>query len=434
MPSTHRRASRKSTGLHVPTDMEHWHYNAAREVRLPVPTERLFVRYYGDPAVNNFRIYQSVEEGHRGHFQRRPRDNKLPQGLPNKRFGNRLFERNIVFRLAGRFSTACYAHCVEDNPTPPSTVVIRHVWTDEEGRKTRQVELDGPDEYEIQVGPKPSEESIVIAVPSNGQVDEAEKVAQSGGTQIHDWVEPMGKVHSRFSGESGAFAQFGDSITDSRAFWYSLKWKCNNASEEMRTDLQLVRDHMLDECWDRKGAEYGNQSGQTVHWASKNLDSWLRQWNPEAAILMFGTNDLDNVDAEDYEATLADVVKRCLDNGTVVILSTIPPRHRFERKAAEFAKAARRVAKEFQIPLTDFHAEILRRRPHDWNGALDKFRQYQGYNVLTLIARDGVHPSNPTQYQGDYSEDALVTNGFSLRNRMVLHKYAEVIRNVLRPE
>ena len=38
-------------------------------------------------------------------FLCRPRDNKLPQGLPNKRFGDRLFERNIVFRLAARFST-----------------------------------------------------------------------------------------------------------------------------------------------------------------------------------------------------------------------------------------------------------------------------------------------------------------------------------------
>ena len=31
-------------------------------------------------------VYQSVEKGHRGHFRPRPRDSKLPQGLPNKGF------------------------------------------------------------------------------------------------------------------------------------------------------------------------------------------------------------------------------------------------------------------------------------------------------------------------------------------------------------
>ena len=58
---------------------------------------------------------------------------------------------------------------------------------------------------------------------------------------------------------------------------------------------------MLVDCWDRKGAEYGNQSGQTIRWANKNVEEWLRRWNPEAAILMFGTNDLNNVDVDDYE-------------------------------------------------------------------------------------------------------------------------------------
>jgi len=367
----------------MPTDMEHWHYNAAREVQLERLAGKLFVHYVGDPAVNNFRIY---------------------------------------------------AHCVDDNPRPTSPVVITHVWTDEDGQKTRQVELEEPSEYEIEAGPEPVDESIEIAVLSDGPVDEGEKTTESGNAQTPDWVGPMRKVHARFSGDPGVFAQFGDSITDSRAFWFSLKWKRDNASEEMLADFELVRGHMLDDCWDRKGAGYGNQSGQTIRWASKNLDHWLRQWNPEAAILMFGTNDLNDVGVDDYQATLEDVVKRCLDNGTVVILSTIPPRHGREEKAAEFAAAARRVAKKLQVPLTDFHAEILRRRADDWDGALDKFREYQGYDVPTLIARDGVHPSNPEQYQGDYSEDALVANGFSLRNCLVLTKYAEVIRNVLSPK
>jgi lysophospholipase L1-like esterase len=367
----------------MPTDMGHWHYNAAREVQLQRPAEKIFVRYDGDPALNNFRIY---------------------------------------------------AHCVEETPRPSSPVVVTHVWTDMEGRKTRQVELEGPGEYEIEAGAEPVDESIAIAVLSDGPVDAGHEAVRRRGTQALDWVTPMRKVHARFSGKPGTFAQFGDSITDSRAFWFSLKWKRANATDAMRADFQLVRDHMLDDCWDRKGAKYGNQGGQTIHWAAKHVDTWLRQWNPEAAILMFGTNDLNNVAVADYEATLEDVVQRCLDNGTVVILSTIPPRHGREEKAAKFAAAARRVATRRHVPLTDFHAEILRRRPDDWDGALEKFRDYHGYDVPTLIARDGVHPSNPTRYQADYSNAALANSGFSLRNFMVLRMYAEVIRNVICPK
>lgn len=246
-----------------------------------------------------------------------------------------------------------------------------------------------------------------------------------------DWVEPMRNVHSRFQGERGTFAQFGDSITDSRAFWYPLRWKRTNASPQMREAFQLVNDYMLEDCWDRKGSQYGNQGGQTIRWASNNLDTWLRDWNPEAAILMFGTNDLNNVAAKDYESDLQDVVQRCLQNGTIVILSTIPPRHGRTEKAAEFAEAARGVAGKLNVPLIDFHAEILSRRPDDWDGALEKFAAYQGYDVPTLIARDGVHPSNPKHYNADYSDEALRNNGFSLRNHLVLMKYAEVIRQVL---
>ena len=81
--------------------------------------------------------------------------------------------------------------------------------------------------------------------------------------------------------------------------------------------------------------------------------------------------------------------------------------------------------------MTDFHADILRRRPTDWDGALDQFREYEGYEVPTLISRDGVHPSNPARYSGVYSAEALDRNGFSLRNYLALTAYGAVIREVL---
>jgi lysophospholipase L1-like esterase len=245
------------------------------------------------------------------------------------------------------------------------------------------------------------------------------------------WVPAMTSVHERFDGERGTLAQFGDSITVSRAFWFGLQYAPKNASAEMARALDLVKDYMLEDCWDWKGPRYGSQGRMTIRWAHENVDQWLKELNPEVALIMFGTNDLGSLDLAEYESKTRDVVQRCLDNGTIVILSTIPPRHGQAEKAAAFAEAVRKIAREMNVPLTDYHAEILQRRPEDWDGAAEQFRQYEGYDVPTLISRDGVHPSNPQKYANDYSEQALRNNGFALRTYLALMKYAEVIEKAL---
>ena len=78
---------------------------------------------------------------------------------------------------------------------------------------------------------------------------------------------------------------------------------------------------------------------------------------------MFGTNDLRDLRVDEYRVKLRSVVRRCLDRGTVVILSTIPPRHAFAAQAAAFAEAARKVAGELSVPLVDYHAEVLSAAP-----------------------------------------------------------------------
>lgn len=245
------------------------------------------------------------------------------------------------------------------------------------------------------------------------------------------WVSAMRQVHAAFDGEAGTFAHFGDSITDSRAFWSGLPYARKNAPPDMQSAFELVQGYMKKECWDQKGAKFGNQGGQTIRWARRNIDRWLKDLDPEVALIMFGTNDLHSLGIAEYTQKTREVVKKCLDNGTVVILSTIPPRHSHIEKSAQFAEAVRKIAEEFHVPLIDYHREILQRRPNDWDGASDRFSAYSGYDVPTLIARDGVHPSNPKRYRNDYSEEGLRHNGFALRNYLVLTTYADVIRRVL---
>ena len=245
------------------------------------------------------------------------------------------------------------------------------------------------------------------------------------------WAESMARVHARFSGEKGTFAHFGDSITVTLAFWTPMLYSRKNASEPMEQAYQLVEGYLKKECWrDWKGPKFGNEGSMTIRWAHKNIGNWLTRLNPEVALIMFGTNDLNSVGLQEYKDKTRQVVQECLENGTVVILSTIPPRHGFAEKAAEYAAAVRKIARDMKVPLVDFHAEILKRRPEDWDGATDKFAQYKGYDVPTLLARDGVHPSNPQKYVGDYSEESLKCSGYGLRRYLALMKYAEVLRTL----
>jgi lysophospholipase L1-like esterase len=241
----------------------------------------------------------------------------------------------------------------------------------------------------------------------------------------------MAKVHARFTGQKGTFAHFGDSITVTLAFWTPLLYERKNAPQEMEQAYQLVKGYLQKECWrDWKGPQFGSEGGMTIRWAHENIDAWLQRLNPEVALIMFGTNDLNSVPLEEYKDKTRAVVKRCLDNGTVVILSTIPPCHGFVEKSAVYAQAVREISQQMKVPLVDFYAGVLKRRPDDWDGALEKFARYEGYDVPTLLARDGVHPSHPQKYRDDYSPEALSCCGYSLRSYLALMKYAEVLEKL----
>jgi lysophospholipase L1-like esterase len=248
------------------------------------------------------------------------------------------------------------------------------------------------------------------------------------------WVAPMKDVHAKFKGTPGTLACFGDSITVTMAFWAPLQGQPKNLPDDMKEAHALVKEYLKPDCWAKwKGPKYGSNGGMTVRWADENVDRWLKDLNPEAAVIMFGTNDLGGLDRKEFQAKTASVVDRCLKNGTVVLLTTLPPRHGMLEKSKAFADAVREVAKEKKVPLVDYQAEILKRRPDDWDGALPKFKDVPGgeYEVPTLLARDGVHPSFPKAHQ-DYSADSLARSGYGLRNYLTVIAYADVVRRVLK--
>jgi len=163
-------------------------------------------------------------------------------------------------------------------------------------------------------------------------------------------------------------------------------------------------------------------------------ESEFRVHTPEAAVILFGTNDIGSLWPPEYTENMAASLRRMMRDGTVPMLTSIPPANKGGHH--EYWLAAVAIARGLNVPLIDYQGEVLRRRPEDWNGRLDKFAEYRKrvYDAPTLVSADGTHPSNPKQWRGDFSEEGLRHNGYTLRDYLTIRKYAEVIRKVFRRE
>ena len=101
----------------------------------------------------------------------------------------------------------------------------------------------------------------------------------------------------------------------------------------------------------------------------------------------------------------------------MVILTTIPPRAGMVEKAKEFAEVQRKIAADFKLPLIDYQAEILKRRPDDWNGSLPKFKEYAKDGTRCRRSSPATASTRATRRsRSDYSAEALNENGYQLRN------------------
>lgn len=260
-------------------------------------------------------------------------------------------------------------------------------------------------------------------------------VAQPNDGQLPDWVAAMREVHAHSEGRPGVVLQLGDSITYSLAFFAPLQYTDDaKVPPEAEAALRVLDAYIAEECYRWKGGDKGNYSGQTAGWAARNVDRWIDSLRPELAIVMFGTNDIRQGSIDKHEENLRALISRCLDAGVVVILTTIPPMHGHEERVRETVEVQRRLAGELRVPLIDYYAHIMNRRPTDWDGRLPQFAEYGQWEVPTLISRDGVHPSNPSRWRNDYSAEGQMHSGYVLRNYLTLIACAEVIQTVFQGE
>jgi len=59
------------------------------------------------------------------------------------------------------------------------------------------------------------------------------------------WVAPMKQVHAKFTGKPGTFAQFGDSITVTMAYWAGLRYEHKNLDAPGQKAFELVNSYIL---------------------------------------------------------------------------------------------------------------------------------------------------------------------------------------------
>ncbi len=128
----------------------------------------------------------------------------------------------------------------------------------------------------------------------------------------------------------------------------------------------------------------------------------LQLIRPSVALIMFGTNDLEDITATQFRLDLARVARRVSSAGTIPVISTIPPRARqpFSQRVARFNAEIAALAENRALPL--------------WN----YWRQMVAPGVPRAgLSRDGVHPSIlcPPCTAIDFRPVGL-RQGYALRN------------------
>jgi GDSL-like Lipase/Acylhydrolase family len=128
----------------------------------------------------------------------------------------------------------------------------------------------------------------------------------------------------------------------------------------------------------------------------------LQSLRPSVALVMFGTNDLEDFTAVQFRRDLARVARLVSSAGTIPVISTIPPRPRwpFSQRVARFNAEIAALAENRALPLWNF------------------WRQMTGPGVPDQgLGEDGVHPSAlcPPCTAIDFRPAGL-RQGYALRN------------------
>ncbi|VTS05992.1 GDSL-type esterase/lipase family protein [Tuwongella immobilis] len=261
------------------------------------------------------------------------------------------------------------------------------------------------------------------------------QVADSGAES----AETIRAVRQWFAGNTGrpgVVLHLGDSITYANPYgqWARsgsgqtdadravLKWMHTNARDDQDGWFLAANDHP--DGGRSETACSGVRLDEFLAGGKRNLPSleqMLTRYRPQMAVMLLGTNDVTaqrTVPA--FRRDLLTAVGIFRKAKVIPILNTLPPHHHRPDLAKQFSQVIREIARTEQLPLIDLEAEILARRPTDWNG--------------TLMNRNDVHPSasiNGVTPTSAPTAENLRNSGYLLRGWLTVRKIAELKRAII---
>lgn len=281
---------------------------------------------------------------------------------------------------------------------------------------------------------------FVFVDESSGADWEGLPVVPALGPAVTGHLEKIANRGERLGNRPGAFAKIGDSITASPSFLQGLACRAPRFGSwsELRETFEFFGDTSVPRGVEEALCPVSNSysrlgvaavGGWRAVDALSPRESFpecqglpavsceLRLLRPSIALIMFGTNDLEDFTAVEFRRFLAGVVRRVSGAGTIPMISTIPPRaqRRFSPRVARFNAEIAALADNRALPLWNF------------------WRQMTGPGVPDAgLSRDGVHPSVlcPPCTAVDFRSAGL-RYGYALRNLGALLVLDRLRRRIL---
>lgn len=265
----------------------------------------------------------------------------------------------------------------------------------------------------------------VFSYESDGATWEELPVVPALGPVVAAHLQSVAARGELVGNQPGVFAKIGDSITASPSFLQALACQRPRlgAWSELRGTLGFFGDTSVPPGTEEAQCSVSNSYSRVgvaavPGWravdALSRLESSpecgdlpavsceLQLLRPSVALIMFGTNDLEDFTAVQFRRNLARVVRRVSSAGTIPVISTIPPRatRLFSPRVARFNEEIAALAENRALPLWNFWREMVEPGVPD-----------QG------LGEDGVHPSAlcPPCTAIDFRPDGL-RQGYALRN------------------
>jgi hypothetical protein len=246
----------------------------------------------------------------------------------------------------------------------------------------------------------------------------------------------------RLGNQPGVFAKIGDSITASPSFLQALAcrsprlgaWSDLRGTLEFFGETSVPRGFEEAQCavsnsYSRLGiAAVGGWRAADALLPRESLPECqglpavsceLQLLRPSVALIMFGTNDLEDFTAVEFRRYLARVAQLVSSDGTIPVISTIPPRAqpRFSPRVARFNAEIAALAENRALPLWNFWRQLTEPGVPD-----------------SGLSGDGVHPSVicPPCTAVDFRPTRL-RQGYALRNLGALRVLDRLRRQIASP-